>query len=103
MFEKDSRYYNITKTFFTRSDGRKIVYIERRFIPKIRVNSYQKKQCIAGDRLDLIAYKLFNEPDEYWRICDVNEELNPCMLLSQPGAWINIPNTSTNNFEKMKK
>lgn len=91
MFEKNSRYFNLDKNFHFSSDGHKIVYIKRRFVPKIREGSYPQELIINGDRIDLLAVRLFGEPDEYWRICDVNYELNPRMIFSVPGTLINIP------------
>jgi hypothetical protein len=91
MFERNSRYYDNEKAFHTCSDGSKIVYVKRRFLPKINRNiSYQTIICCASDRLDLIAERFLGGSEESWRICDVNYELNP-MMYCIPGRLIKIP------------
>jgi nucleoid-associated protein YgaU len=44
----------------------------------------------AGDRLDLLAYRYFGDPFQFWRIADANPALAPEDVLD-PGAQISIP------------
>ena len=91
MFERNSRYYNIEKSYYSCPDGSKIVYVRRRFIPKIkRDDSWTIIVCGGVDRLDLIAERVLNDSEAFWRICDVNFELNP-RRLCQLGKLINQP------------
>ena len=91
MFERDSRYYDIERAFHTCQDDSKIVHVRRRFIPKIKRDvTYPTITWCAGDRLDLIAERFLSNPEEFWRICDINYELNPRMYC-KPGKRINIP------------
>ncbi len=91
MFERNSRYYNIEKSYYSCPDGSKILYVRRRFIPKIkRDDSWPIIVCREGDRLDLLAKSVLNDSEAFWRICDINFELNP-RKLCQPGKLINQP------------
>ncbi len=44
----------------------------------------------AGDRLDLLAWRYFGDPLQYWRIADANPTLDPDELL-EVGRTISIP------------
>lgn len=92
MFERNSRYFDLGKAYHITSDGNKFVYIRRRFIPKRnRDVTYPINQYFEGDRLDLLAGRILGDPEAFWRICDVNTEMNPRKLFSEPEIWINIP------------
>jgi nucleoid-associated protein YgaU len=45
---------------------------------------------VAGDRLDLLAYRYFGDPLRFWLIADANDEVDPEDLL-EPGRQIQIP------------
>ena len=42
------------------------------------------------ERLDHVAGRAFGDPEQFWRICDVNSELRPDDL-EMPGRRITIP------------
>ena len=42
------------------------------------------------DRLDLVAFRYFQDPEQFWRICDANGALWPDDLL-EPGNVLLIP------------
>lgn len=44
----------------------------------------------AGDRLDLLAYRYFGDPLQYWRIVDANPTIAPESLL-EVGRVLSIP------------
>jgi nucleoid-associated protein YgaU len=44
----------------------------------------------AGDRLDLLAWRYFGDPLQYWRIVDANPTLRPEDLL-EIGRVLSIP------------
>jgi hypothetical protein len=91
MFDRNSRYYNIEKVFHSCQGGKRIVYVRRRFIPKVKRDvNYPTLTWRAGDRLDLIAERLLSDSEKFWRICDVNYVLNPRMY-NKPGKLVNIP------------
>ena len=43
-----------------------------------------------GDRLDLIAARTLGDAEQYWRICDANDALDPLDLTSTLGRVLRI-------------
>jgi hypothetical protein len=96
MFESNSRYANSVHKSLTADDGRIIVYIQRRMLPPLaegeESNIILEDEIVrAGDRLDLIATRILGDPEQYWRICDINDLLHPLDLTDKPGSIIHIP------------
>jgi len=92
MFEHTSRYYNLpTKTFAT-SDGRKIAYVSRRFLPAGRDIPIAAEVVVTeDDRLDRLAASTLGDPEQFWQICDINDATNPEALTAQIGRRLYIP------------
>jgi len=89
MFFRGSRYETVPDSELTTADDRVIPYKRVRFIPETRgVFSHLVSQ---GDRLDLIAYKSYKDPEQFWRICDANLALRPEELVAEPGRRLTIP------------
>ena len=61
----------------------------RRLIPDPA--ALQTHQVAAGDRLDLIAFRFYQDPEQYWRICDANRALLPEDLTREVGRRLRIP------------
>ena len=56
MFSLNSRYYNLPVTKLETPDGRKVVYVRRRFVPPPeRFELLLEHVVTHGDRLDNIA------------------------------------------------
>jgi hypothetical protein len=89
MFFRGSRYETVANAELVTEQGRVIRYKRVRFIPETRgVFPYL---VLEGDRLDLIAYRIYNDPEQFWRICDANLALRPEDLVAQPGNRLLIP------------
>lgn len=89
MFFRGSRYEHVADEEIETKDGRLIRYKRMRFIPSADGSlSYQVKE---GDRPDLAAYKTLGDPEQFWRLCDVNREQRPADLTEQPGRRIDVP------------
>ncbi len=87
-----SRYYGSTVQFFTRANGVRVAYLQRRIIPQPGIyTSLQKYAIVDGDRLDNLAYKYLGDPLLYWTICDANGATDPDDLTAQVGSTIQIP------------
>jgi phage tail protein X len=43
-----------------------------------------------GDRLDLIAYRTLGDPEQFWRICDANNILDPSDLTREVNTLVRI-------------
>lgn len=89
MFFRKSRYADVDDHYITDQKGRAIRYKKIRIIPETKARvAYQVNQ---GDRLDLIAFKYYRDPERFWRICDANLAMWPEDLVSKPGKKILIP------------
>jgi hypothetical protein len=89
MFFRGSRYEPIPEAELLTPEGRTIRYKRVRFIP---ATPGALAQLVAqGDRLDLIAYRTFKDPEQFWRICDANLALRPEDLVAEPGRRLLIP------------
>ena len=45
----------------------------------------------GGDRLDLIAFRLYRDPEQFWRIGDGNTAMRPDDLVAELGRRLVIP------------
>ena len=91
MFESTSRYYNIENSTLKTADGRTVAYKRRRFPPRGAAMRLLVEVTVAeDDRLDLIAARTIGDPEQFWRICDANNALNP-FGLEEPGQTLRVP------------
>jgi hypothetical protein len=89
MFFRGSRYEPVREADITTDDGRVVRYKRIRFIPDERgVVTYE---VIEGDRPDLVAHKVYGNPELFWRICDGNGVLRPDELTERPGRRVEVP------------
>jgi hypothetical protein len=90
-FATTSRYYGLPTATITTTDGTTVTYVRRRFIPP--PESYSLlflHPVVDGDRLDNITAKYFGDPEQFWRVCDANNVLDPDDLTATPGQSIRI-------------
>ncbi len=93
MFEPTSRYYRLKDARYTAPNGAHVIYKRRRFLPRGEaMPSPLTARVFAGDRLDLIAARTLGDPQQFWRICDANDAMNPFDLVARPGSTLRIPN-----------
>jgi len=80
-FPTTSRYSGIGTAKFVTPDGRTIAYVGRRFLPDpSQLALLQVYTVVQGDRLDNIAAKYLGDPEQFWRICDANNVMDPLEL-----------------------
>lgn len=92
MFDPTSRYYNVETAKMTMPDGREIAYKRRRFLPSPDAMPTLAEVLVTdGDRLDLIAARTLGEPEQFWRICDANNALDPDELTAAVGRIVRVP------------
>jgi hypothetical protein len=92
MFDHTSRYDPIETATFVAADGREIVYKRRRFLPQgEKLPVLAEVTVNQGDRLDLITAMNLNESEQFWRIADANNALDPLELVATPGRVLIIP------------
>lgn len=88
MFVKGSRYEAVPDAVYTDPSGREIGYKRLRLIPvapALQVHTVRREE-----RLDLIAFLYYQDPEQFWRICDGNVSLTP-EELEEAGRRLLIP------------
>jgi len=89
MFAKGSRYESVSDATYEAPSGREISYKRLRLITT--PPALQSHRVVVGDRLDLLAFRHFQDPLQFWRIADANEALLPEELTRTPGRRLRIP------------
>lgn len=90
MFFKGSRYEKVADLSYTDPvSKRSVSYKGIRYIS--RSSARIGHIVSAADRLDLIAFRYYQDPLQFWRICDGNLALWPPTLLAAPGAILRVP------------
>jgi hypothetical protein len=92
MFKPTSRYYALEDASLTTADGRIITYKRRRFLPDGEKMPLLVEITVKeGDRLDLITARTLGDPEQFWRICDANNAMDPLDLTAELGTVVRIP------------
>lgn len=92
MFDHTSRYFTLETGTLTSRDGRKIAYKRRRFLPQAKDMAVLVEVTVTeGDRLDTITARTLGDPEQFWRVCDANDAMNPDDLTNETGRAIRIP------------
>lgn len=88
MLFKGSRYEKVKTYAVTGPGGQTTVALGIRFIPPTPAGFLH---TFTGDeRLDLLAFKFYRNPEKFWLIADANTEMDPEDLL-QPGRQLLVP------------
>jgi hypothetical protein len=66
------------------------VYLRRRFLPPLGPRG-GRHVVAAGERLDHLAFRLLGDPEQFWRIADVNTEMRAERLVARHGRVIVLP------------
>jgi hypothetical protein len=91
LFTPNSRYYNTPTATLAARDGTTIVYLRRRFVPQPDdFVTVLEHVVIEGERLDNITAQYLDDPEQFWRICDANNAMEPGELTEIPGRIIRI-------------
>jgi nucleoid-associated protein YgaU len=92
MFETTSRYYPLETATVTAADGRLIAYKRRRFLPQgDKMPLLLEVTIVQGDRFELITTRTLGDPEQYWRVCDANNAMNPPDLTAEIGRTLRVP------------
>ena len=92
MFETTSRYFSIATLTLTQPNGQIVAYKGRRFLPQGRnLPLLGETAVVQGDRLDLITARSLGDAEQYWRICDANDCMNPEDLTGESGHTLRVP------------
>jgi hypothetical protein len=87
MFFKGSRYEFVATDSIT-VNGTTLKFKRVRFIPETPAQA----AVIVNpqERLDHIAYRVYTDPELFWRICDANSALSPPDL-EETGLLLKVP------------
>jgi len=92
MFPVTSRYYGIETAKYVTPDGREIVYLRRRFVPAAGDGPIIAEHLVTqGERLDNITARYLGDPEQFWRVCDANNAMQPDELTAEIGRRLRIP------------
>jgi hypothetical protein len=92
MFDFTSRYYALETATCIAPDGRLLSYKRRRFLPHGETLTLLAEVPVTqGDRLDLITARTLGDPEQFWRVADANEALNPFDLTAEVGRRLRVP------------
>jgi hypothetical protein len=91
MFFRGSRYESISETSLLAKDGRAIRYKRMRFIPLGKSPPRLFAKAELGERPDLMALRTIGDPEQFWRLCDLNLVRRPVELTAIPGRLVAIP------------
>jgi hypothetical protein len=90
-FPAASRYFQIETAKWQTPEGKTIVYIRRRFLPPAdRFEQILEHAVVQGDRLDNITAHYLGDPEQFWRVCDANNAMQPDELTETIGSKIKI-------------
>ena len=76
MFSQGSRYERVPTAVYVDRDGRQRPYVLLRTFPP-PAPTQQEHAFAEHERLDLVAFAFFSDPEQFWRICDANRTLQP--------------------------
>src|SRR5215469_5328737 len=87
MFDHTSRYYALDTASLTLADGRTITYARRRILPQgSDLPTLTLVKVVPGERIDLVANRVYGDPLMYWRLCDANDAMDPLQMLAEAAA-----------------
>lgn len=90
-FPSNSRYSTIQTATLTTSDGKTVVYLQRRWVPSPDTFAFlQEYTVLQGDRLDILAARLIGDPEVFWQLCDSNGAMQPDELTDTPGRKLRL-------------
>ena len=92
MFDNNSRYYVLETATYTTASGKVVSYKRRRFLPQGKTLPLLVEVTVnEGDRLDTIGSRTIGDPEQFWRIGDANNAMNPFDLTTEPGSSLRVP------------
>ncbi len=94
ILQPGSRYQALSATplTYTRSDGRTILYFPRRRLPPSGSMSLPTPVHAApSERLDQVAARTLGDSEQFWRLCDANDAMNPFNLIDEAAGHLQLP------------
>ncbi|MBV8451658.1 MAG: hypothetical protein JOZ29_05220 [Deltaproteobacteria bacterium] len=88
MLFKGSRYQDVKTYTIAGPSGQTITVLGIRLIPSTPAGFLH--MFTADERLDIVAYNYYRNPEKFWLIADANSEMDP-EDLQIPGQQLKIP------------
>ena len=86
-----SRYSGTPIASLEMADGTRVAYLRRRFVPSSdRFTLLVEHMVKQGDRLDRITAHYLGDPEQFWRVCDANDAIDPNELTDTLGRRVRI-------------
>lgn len=91
IIDPTSRYATVGSAIYSDAQGQYISYLRRRFLPQGATLPLLMEVVVQDrDRLDLIAARTLGVPEQFWRICDANNAMNPFDLTDEAGRILRV-------------
>lgn len=91
LFSINSRYHAIETAKWRDSGDREVIYLRRRFIPMPKESAFQIDHVVnQNERLDMITARYLGNPEQFWRVCDMNKAMKPEEMTSTIGRRLHI-------------
>ena len=92
MFPPASRYFGIETAKLIDATGREIIYLRRRLLPDSGTMAVAVEHTVVErDRLDNITARYLDDPEQFWRVADANDAMQPEDLTVAVGRRLRIP------------
>jgi len=88
MIFKGSRYQNTPVLSIVAPDGKTVQALSARYVPNTPAGYVHTFG--GSERLDLLAYQFYTNPEKFWLIADANTAMDP-EDLQTPGTQLLIP------------
>ena len=90
-FPITSRYFAVDTLTLEAPDGKRFVYLARRFVPQPERFALLHEHVVKqGERLDNITAAYLDDPEQFWRVCDANLAMRPDELTESVGRRLRI-------------
>ena len=77
---------------YKNKQNKEIAYKRRRLIPKREEIPVMGETVLKpNERLDLVTHRTLGSPEHFWRICDINNAIEPGELTLVPGRVLYVP------------
>jgi hypothetical protein len=92
MFEPTSRYAPIAVANYATPDGRVIAYKRRRFLPESANMALLVETVLQQtERLDHLTARTLGDPEQFWRVCDASDVMNPAEIPADATRVLRVP------------
>ncbi len=94
IVSRNSRYATTPTAVLREADGTAVQYLRRRLIPQSGdvAQIAQIDPARAGMRLDVLTARLLGDPEQFWRLLDANDGMDPFDFVDETeGEALRIP------------